>query len=370
MEVVNATGMTAGYTMGMEPSGRELLVVVVKGTFAIPGDGAVAPRHAMQLPLIAADTFTGDPGYSAPAQEVDYAPRKPRCDILLTGTAHAPHGEPAQRVPVGVRVGAWKKMFSVVGARHWSAGLSGVRASPPDAFVTQAISYDVAFGGVDERHEDPARHGAYMANPVGCGWHCSLQSSLLDGTPLPRTEAFEQPVEAPDGIYAPMAFGPVGRGWSSRLPHAGTYDQDWIDHTFPFLPADFDDAYYQAAPPDQQVDFLRGGEEVVLGNLTAEGQLRFSLPVIDVPVTFFRRKGGHDTVQGTLDTLVIDTDRMLLTMAWRATMPLKKSIFEVSNVLAGRMSSGWWRARALGKQWHPSLGELVRGQRRETEPQP
>jgi hypothetical protein len=36
MELVNSTRMVAGYTMGLEPSGRELLVVAVKGTFQIP----------------------------------------------------------------------------------------------------------------------------------------------------------------------------------------------------------------------------------------------------------------------------------------------------------------------------------------------
>ena len=55
----------------------------------------------------------------------------------------------------------------------------------------------------------------------------------------------------PWGAYRPMALGPVGRGWRPRLSYAGTYDQHWIDEVFPFLPADFDDRYYQAAPEDQ-----------------------------------------------------------------------------------------------------------------------
>ena len=45
MELLNATGMQAGYTMGLRPDGRELLVVVVKGTFDIPA-GAGEPRLA------------------------------------------------------------------------------------------------------------------------------------------------------------------------------------------------------------------------------------------------------------------------------------------------------------------------------------
>ena len=39
MELINATRMVAGYNMGVEVSGRELLVVVIKGTFVLPKPG-------------------------------------------------------------------------------------------------------------------------------------------------------------------------------------------------------------------------------------------------------------------------------------------------------------------------------------------
>ena len=366
MELINATKMVAGYTMGMEPSGRELLVVVVKGTFGIPERGGEAQLHPAQLPLITADTFTGEPGFTAPSQEVDFAPRKLRCDILLSGRAWAPKGEPAERVLVGARIGAWRKVFAVVGDRHWETGLRGARASKPLSFVSKLISYDLAFGGVDELHEDPDRHGAYMPNPVGRGWHCNLQAKYVDGAPLPNTEEANRPVDAPDGDFAPMSFGPVGRGWSSRLPYAGTYDQDWIDNTFPFLPADFQDAYYQAAPLDQQINHPSGLQDVALANITPRGHVKFSLPCHDMPVSFFRRGGGHERVNAVLDTIAFDTDKELVTLAWRATLPLKKSIFEISNVLAGNMSRGWWRARELGKTWYPSLRDLISSTRSET----
>lgn len=364
MELINATGMDAAYTQGVEPSGREWLVVVVKGTFAFPEDGQVAPPHPEWMPMITADTFSGEPGHSAPLQEVDFALRKPRCDILINGSAHAPHGRAVERLLVGARIGSWQKSFTVVGNRRWG-GVSGTSATAPEPFVRMPITYDRAFGGVDDFHEDPAEHGAYMPNPVGRGWHRRLEARYVDGTPLPNTEETGQPVIDPGGRYAPMAFGPLGRGWSSRLPYAGTYDQDWLDNTFPFLPADFQDAYYQAAPLDQQIDHPRSPLDVVLVNLTPRGQTRLRLPCRPVPVTFFRRKGGHEEVQAALDTIAIDADKERLTLAWRAALPLKKNIFEISNVLAGRMSQGWWRARALGKTWHPSLGELVRSRRGE-----
>ncbi|HPE03441.1 MAG TPA: DUF2169 domain-containing protein, partial [Thauera sp.] len=112
MELINATRMLAGYTMGIEPSGRELLVVVIKGTFHLPRNGEEVRLHEEQLPLVMADTFTGEPGFSAPMYEADFAPRKPCCDVLLLGSAYAPDGRPLTRGPVGLRIGNMSKRFA------------------------------------------------------------------------------------------------------------------------------------------------------------------------------------------------------------------------------------------------------------------
>src|SRR5438445_3864313 len=103
MNLVNATKMQAGYNIGIQPDGRELLVVVVKGTFAIPKDEKQEPKLAEeQAPLVMTDVFTGEPGFSAPLYENDFAPRKPRCDVLLTGSAYAPSGIPTERLTVSL----------------------------------------------------------------------------------------------------------------------------------------------------------------------------------------------------------------------------------------------------------------------------
>ena len=73
------------------------------------------------------------------------------------------------------------------------------------------------------------------------------------GAPVSNTEEISDPVRDPGGRYRPMAFGPIGRGWPSRIRYAGTYDQNWIDNVFPFLPDDFDTRYFQCAPEDQQI---------------------------------------------------------------------------------------------------------------------
>lgn len=346
MELINATRMVAGYNMGIEPSGRELLVVVIKGTFQLPHTPEEPLRLAdEQLPLVMADTFTGDPGFSAPIYEVDFAPRKKRVDILLNGSAYAPDGRPATRVPVALKVNGMTKSFAVVGNRQWRSGLAGVTAGVPEPFTVMPISYDCAFGGVDNKHEDPAKHAAFMRNPVGRGFHKHLKSEWVDGAPLPNTEELNRLVTSTDADYAPMSFGPIGRGWEPRYRYAGTYDQQWLDEHFPFLPPDFDEQYYQAAPLDQQFDGPLGGHEVMLVNLTPDGKRSFTLPAFEAPVHVFPKKGEREDLIAALDTLVMEPDQERLTMTWRVARPLKKNMFEIAQVLVGKKGKEWWQQR-------------------------
>src|ERR1019366_5042876 len=113
MELINSTRMLAGYTMGMESSGREFLIVVIKGTFRIPSEeGAALRLHEEQVPLVMSDAFYGEPGLSAPKYEVDFALRKQRCDVLLNASAYAPGGRPTRRVEVAAQIGSWSKAFA------------------------------------------------------------------------------------------------------------------------------------------------------------------------------------------------------------------------------------------------------------------
>lgn len=345
MELINATRLVAGYTMGMEPSGREMLVIVIKGTFRFPQPGESFRLHDEQIPLVMADIYHGEPGKSAPRYEVDFAPRKQQCDILLNGSAYAPEGRPAKRVPVGIRIGNWQKTLAVVGDRHWRTGFSGISVSDPEPFMRKAISYDVAFGGVDLHHENPAKHDAFMPNPVGRGFHRHLRSEWLDRSPLPNTEELTREVTRPDEIYAPMSFGVIGRHWAPRARFAGTYDDAWLADHFPFLPPDFDERYYQAAPLDQQLPFPVGGQEIVLGNLTPDGQRSFTLPAFEAPVWIFPKQGGKEEYKATLDTVVIEPDDERYSMTWRVCRPLRKNMFEIAQVLVGRKGEDWWKQR-------------------------
>jgi len=360
MNLINATGMAAGYTLGLDKDARESLVVVVKGTFLIPKNPNEEPVLAPeQVPLVTADTFTGEPGFSAPIYEADYAPRKPRCDVLLNGTAYAPGGRPADRVTVSLRVGAMRKSFDVVGDRVWQASAFSLGASAPRPFTKMPISYDRAFGGVDKAKGDPATFRWYPTNHAGVGWHDYLDTKFLEGTPLPNTEETGVPVKKPNGVYRPMSFGPVGRAWQPRPKWAGTYDQKWLDDVCPFLPKDFDEQYFQAAPEEQQTEYLLGGEEIELVNLNPQGRTTFRLPKRNVPIEFSIRGGPRKEMTAVIDTLIIEPDRGQFAVIWRGSLPVRRNIFEVVQLVAGRMSPGWYRARATGKRHHRSLKTAV-----------
>jgi hypothetical protein len=359
--------MQAGYTMGMKPDGREMLVVAIKGTFEFPKYANEEPRLAeTQLPLVDADTFTGEAGFSAPLYEVDYSPTKKHCDVLLNGSAHTPNGEPVTHLQVGIKVGSLTKSFTVIGNRHWEAGL-GIGTSHPESFTLMPISYNNAFGGVDRFLKDEKKHQAYMLNPVGKGYHAHLANDLVDGTPMPNTEEIGDAIKIPNHDYKPMSFGVVARGWEPRYRYGGTYDDAWLEDKFPFLPDDFNEAYFQSAPLDQQMPYPKGGESVILMNLSARGRLDFKLPTIDVPVVFFKKKGDDYKTKAVIDTIIFEPDYNLFTMTWRANIELRKNIFEVPQILVGQKTKAWWRARIMGKTYYPSLAHWIKANEKEDE---
>lgn len=370
MRLVNATAMPAGYTTGTQPDGRELLVIVVKGTFTIPESPDQEPVLAEeQVPLVMTDEFTGEPGLSATRNEMDFAPRKPRCDVLLIGSAYAPHAKPTQRVTVSLRVGALVKSFDVLGNRVWQTRRFGTAATDPEPFTAMPISHDNAFGGVDRSQEDPGKHRWYPTNFAGVGYHEYRDAAFIDGKPLPNTEETRHPITNPSGSYKPMAFGPLGRAWHQRVTLAGTYDKKWIDNTFPFLPADFNELYYQAAPADQQIDYLQGGEEVELVNLTLEGRTKFRIPELRVPVVFRLRNGDRRETAGALDTIVLESDRKRFMLTWRSSLALRRNIHEVMDVTAGRrFEEGEVIPESGGKRWFSSLEKLAAWTREQGRP--
>ena len=332
--------------MGLDVPGREHLVVVVKGTFSMPrtADGVLRLLDE-QEPLTLGDTFTDAPGASAPRYESDFALRKHACDVLLHGSAYTSEGRPETNTTVGLRVGQMSKGFRVVGDRVWSTSVTGIiRATSPQRFSVKPISYDVAFGGVDD--SEPDAIDAATTNPIGRGFSKHCHASWLEGRPLPSTEAIDEPILRPGVTHPPQAFGPVGRWWAQRACWAGTYDAQWLDRVFPFLPQDFDERYYQSSPVDQQLPIPTEALDVVLLNLTCDGRRAFTIPYFDSIVHIAPKQGVRERHRASLDTILFEPDAERVILTWRVCRPLKRDLFEVDHVqVGGRGREAWGAAK-------------------------
>ena len=90
MELVNPTPFAAQPAAVADLDGAEYLVVMVKATYVLDGDGGMAPADA-QRGVELADVFTGEPGASSLAYASDLAIRKEDFDgfRVINGLATA-----------------------------------------------------------------------------------------------------------------------------------------------------------------------------------------------------------------------------------------------------------------------------------------
>jgi hypothetical protein len=268
----------------------------------------------------------------------------------MNGCAYAPGGRAVTTVKVSLEVSSVRKSFRVVGNRFWRVDAFGFSATEPEPFTVLPFSYETAFGGADLSHADPTRHRTFQENPVGVGFHVNHSLKDMDSKPLPNTEQTDAPITKPDRPYHPMAFGAIGRNFKSRISWAGTYDSNWLESGFPFLPADFDERYYQAAPADQQCQYLGGGELVRLDNLSAEGRVSFTIPAYVVPVRIIHARGTQ-LANSVLDTLIIEPDERRFMMTWRASVEPECKLTRVRAVWVGTPSPGRLRASEKHKRY-------------------
>lgn len=359
MEIVNTTPYQESCTMSTDKDGQDHLLAILKATFNIPKRGEISKLSAEQLPIIAEDIFGGDPEASSVLFESDFSLKKPNCDVLLNGCCYAPNEEPATQVSVGIKIGKVQKIINVNGDRVWQHLPTKIKMSEPQTFLKKVISYDVAYGGKDYFDPDKDKHTAYLHNVVGVGYHKILSMECVENTPVPNTEEVKHPVKHPYEDYRPMAFGPRSRACPSRAKLAGSYDKDWVDNQFPFLPKDFDDHYYQAAPEDQQTEYLKGGESIQLVNLTQEGRTQFKVPTMkQKKVVFYFFNGEYKIADFHVDTLHLLPEEGVFTLTARASIPLYGDPFDCSKVIIGRGTKAWQNALNHGKRYIPSIQEL------------
>jgi hypothetical protein len=317
----NETGFAAERNWVRDRDGAEVWIVSVKGTYTVADDGHLSLAEK-QEPVVFGPKYRGEPTRSSLLYETDLMLTKAATDVVLNATAYAPYGQPVDSVDVSVQIDEWRKTLRVYGDRQWQFG--GI--SSPDPFRTMPITYERAFGGVDEEPTEKRVFGWEARNPVGTGFATS--AGRASGLMLPNIEDARSRVSSWKSRPAPAGFGAIAAHWSPRVELAGTYDERWQNERLPLVPDDFSERFYQVAPVDQQLPNLRGGERVVLRNLTASGELAFRLPRVALA---FDTDFKGETVQhrANLHTVIVEPDVPSVMMVWQTSLACHSKVLKL-----------------------------------------
>jgi uncharacterized protein YjbI with pentapeptide repeats len=245
----------------------------------------------------------------------DFVPYKPVADFTAVATAYPPVGAKGFFL-ARMRVGNKEKVIKVYGERSWTED-AVERPGEPGELTSIPITYASAWGGP----LDPM-------NPLGCG---------RTGKPMPRLEIPENPILDRQMSEAPAVFAPMPPNSPYRKSKTGTYDQEWVDGGWPWLPADFDYSYYNAAHPSQWMEaYLQGDEELVLENMHPTHPVyQTRLPGIRVRCFVNRITNwslelhsddaltNFEEVPMDLDTLWVDMESEKLVLTWRGRTPIR-----------------------------------------------
>jgi hypothetical protein len=327
-QIQNRTPFAAERAWTRGRDGAEIWLVAVKCTFDITADGRTRVAADQPPVLLAPEYVDGEkPAASSLKYDVDLVRTKATTDVIVLGHAYAPEGREVAELDVGFRVGPVTKRLRVTGDRVWRRGA----ASEPQPFVRMPIVYERAYGGTDPATSDTAAPQWDTRNPLGTGFVTT--ASAAEGLRLPNIYNPDQPLRGWSERPAPAGFGPVCSHWQPRVALAGTYDDRWQQDRFPLVPLDFDDRFFQCAPPDQQTPrFLAGRESVVLANLTPAGELRFDLPRVFLGFeTFFYTGGRHIHEKPRLHTVIIEADVPRVSLVWHTALPCHPKVYKLDR---------------------------------------
>ena len=278
--------------------GQLRVTAVVKARFRLVHDGPATVASPEEI-RAEEEHHGGDPAGSLRSAS-DLVPHRPRADVVFVGHAHAGAGAaPASsaRLAVFRERALIDKTIHVYGDWSDAAG-GGAPGAAPRPFERMPLVYERAYASPGDRSS--------VANPVG--------------TPRPN-------LVDPRDPRRPIGFGPIARAWPIRARLLGEADRRALDAPLPELSDAFDWRYFQAAPPDQQVDALQGDEWIVLDGLhPSRARIQTRLPSAAPVARVHRRTGpgadGGQPLALVLDTLAIDGDQQACDLVWRGSVPV------------------------------------------------
>jgi hypothetical protein len=309
----NHSGFHATVLPIVDRNGAQSRIVIVKASYEIrigrPLKYADEPRDVRL-----GDELWGQPEIANLKLPGDFCAAKPGTDFILSGYAVPRTDRSSGFTDVNIRVADRLKVLRVYGLREWRQGVAGIIPSPSAPVRRTPLAWSLAYGGLDMT--DPVRPVEEPRNPVGRG--IARDINQLIGQLAPQIEDPAAPIVSAGGNVDPAGCAPLGRHFAPRRQTMGTYDQQWLDSIYPARPLDYREEHENCAPPDFVFrEPLRGGEPVVVTGVHEAGDVGFTLPKVRILV--------EASIDGTiierrphLDTVLVDSDSMILEMVWRA----------------------------------------------------
>ena len=323
LQLQNSTPFAASMALFPNEDAVDTLYVIVKATFNINNQLTLADE---QPPPVAADVYWAEPGKSSVKYVSDMHIGKSATDIIMLGHACAPDKQEVNQLDVKLSVGEINKTVRVFGDRQWKNG----QITSPLPFTSMAMVYEKAFGGV--RMQDGKIVEADIRNPIGRGFAGSRQGDDMNGVPLPNLEDPGHLIQDISDTPVPACFAPCAPNWQPRVDYAGTYDEQWQRTRAPYLPQDFDKRFLNAAHPDLVYSgFLQGGERVEITHMHPSGRLIFTVPKVNM-MTRVMIAEEEIIPRFELETLLLEPNRLLMSLVWRAAVTCDKKALKVSEV--------------------------------------
>lgn len=297
--------------------GRLWITVVVKARFALVAGGVASYVGASEI-LAGERRIDANPTSSVEAAG-DLAPYLPHCDVTFVGHAYAAGGRPASAATA--RLGLSRDGRPVLDKAVHVFGDRG--PGGPTPFERMPLVYERAFGGPGE------------LNPVG--------------TATPN-------LVHPADPRRPTGFAPISRLWPSRKRLLGSLDRRALDAPILEIPDALPWEYFQAAPPDQQVEHLQGNEWLILDGLhPGLPRVQTRIPVVRGAARVLARAAGGAPVERPVnmvcDTLAIDGHHQTFALVWRGRVDVPGGEAALSSLVVAAALEGPGREVDWARLW-------------------
>lgn len=262
--------------------------------------------------LFDSDEYYEKVGNSSVRYESDIIPFKKYTDIIINAKAVSPKEDGELSWSTNVKIyddtNSLLKEYPLAIKAEKIYHKAGIIWTPTISKKQKSVDirYEKAYGGtifiIDEKTQEEQHIYCNQFNPIGCG-----VKKIKDPKPYINSEQILHIDGKKRDI--PAGYGFIDKSWKTRLPYAGTFDEQWLENKHPILPDDYDIYYNQAANTNLIMDtYIKHNYKIQLINLKNNHlNISFTIPKLN---TLIRIKNELTTSihKMNIDTIIVDLD--------------------------------------------------------------